>query len=386
MTDQLTHELTVTSSATDLDARLAPVLSAARADAARVDRDGAYPEASVDALRASGLLGLTLPTSVGGLGAGPAEFSRVVYEIAGACGSTSMIYLMHVAAAMTVASSPPIGQQDLLVGMADGSVLGTLAFSERGSRSHFWAPVSQLVPDGEGVRLRASKSWVTSAGHFQVVVASAQSAGGEGVDLFALRSGTEGMAVDGPWRGMGLRGNESSPMTLDVLTGDADRIGDVGSGFATMMGTVLPWFNLGNASVTLGLAGAAVDAAVRHSSAARFEQIGQSLADLPTIRARLSRMSIQLAVQRSYLATVAAAITAPDDSTTLHVLAVKAAANDAALDITDEAMRVCGGAAFSQHLPVERFFRDARAGHVMAPTSDVLLDFYGKAISGIPLF
>ena len=192
MTDQLTHELTVTSSATDLDARLAPVLTAATADAARVDRDGAYPEASVDALRASGLFGLTLPTSVGGLGAGPAEFSRVVYEIAGACGSTSMIYLMHVAAAMTVASSPPIGQPDLLVGMADGSVLGTLAFSERGSRSHFWAPVSQLVPDGEGVRLRASKSWVTSAGHFQVVVASAQSAGGEGVDLFALRSGIEG--------------------------------------------------------------------------------------------------------------------------------------------------------------------------------------------------
>ena len=63
-----------------------------------------------------------------------------------------------------------------------------------------------------------------------------------------------------------------------------------------------------------------------------------------------------------------------------------AAANDAALRITDTAMRVCGGAAFSEHLQVDRFFRDARAGHVMAPTADVLYDFYGKAITGQELF
>jgi alkylation response protein AidB-like acyl-CoA dehydrogenase len=70
----------------------------------------------------------------------------------------------------------------------------------------------------------------------------------------------------------------------------------------------------------------------------------------------------------------------------LYVLGVKAAANDAALRITDAAMRVCGGAAFSEHLQLDRFFRDARAGHVMAPTADVLYDFYGKAITNQPLF
>jgi alkylation response protein AidB-like acyl-CoA dehydrogenase len=68
------------------------------------------------------------------------------------------------------------------------------------------------------------------------------------------------------------------------------------------------------------------------------------------------------------------------------VLGVKAAANDAALRITDTAMRVCGGAAFSKHLQIDRFFRDARAGSVMAPTADVLYDFYGKAITGQPVF
>ena len=49
-------------------------------------------------------------------------------------------------------------------------------------------------------------------------------------------------------------------------------------------------------------------------------------------------------------------------------------------------MRVCGGAAFSEHLQIDRYFRDARAGHVMAPTSDVLYEFYGRAITGRPLF
>jgi alkylation response protein AidB-like acyl-CoA dehydrogenase len=70
----------------------------------------------------------------------------------------------------------------------------------------------------------------------------------------------------------------------------------------------------------------------------------------------------------------------------LRVLEVKAAAGDAALEVTDVAMRVTGGAAFRKDVGVERHFRDARAAAVMAPTSDVLYDFIGKAVVGLPLF
>ncbi|MEB0222675.1 acyl-CoA dehydrogenase family protein, partial [Pseudomonas sp. AB12(2023)] len=76
----------------------------------------------------------------------------------------------------------------------------------------------------------------------------------------------------------------------------------------------------------------------------------------------------------SYLAQAAAKVANPAEDTPLFVLGVKASANDAALTITESAMRVCGGAAFSKHLPIERAFRDARAGSVMAPTADVLYD------------
>lgn len=97
-------------------------------------------------------------------------------------------------------------------------------------------------------------------------------------------------------------------------------------------------------------------------------------------------MSIDLAATTAYLTQTAGRMAEPQDDTMLHVLGVKAAANDAALRITDAAMRVCGGAAFSEHLNIDRYFRDARAGPVMAPTADVLYDFYGKAITNQPLF
>ncbi|MBV9011288.1 MAG: acyl-CoA/acyl-ACP dehydrogenase [Pseudonocardiales bacterium] len=370
----------------ELSAQLDPVLAVARESAPEVDAAAAFPTEPVAALRASGLLGLTLPVEVGGMGAGPQQLVEVVSELAGACGSTAMIYLMHISGAMLVLAAPPPGLPDLLSQLARGQALASLAFSEVGSRSHFWAPVSKAQHNSAGVRLRARKSWVTSAGHADVYVTSTLSAEADTVDLFAIPAHTPGLTVAGRWRGLGLRGNASAPMALDVEVPESYRLGAVGAGFDLMLQAVMPWFNLGNAALSVGLSQAALDAAVRHASAARLEHLDQSLSALPTIRAQLAKMSIELACTRAYLHQAAGRLAEPREDTVLHVLGVKAAANDAALRITDSAMRVCGGAAFSEHLQIDRYFRDSRAGHVMAPTADVLYDFYGKAITGQALF
>jgi alkylation response protein AidB-like acyl-CoA dehydrogenase len=76
----------------------------------------------------------------------------------------------------------------------------------------------------------------------------------------------------------------------------------------------------------------------------------------------------------------------PGPATLLAVLGCKAAAGDAALLVTDLAMRACGGAAFGRRLSVERHFRDARAASVMAPTADLLYDFVARAVLEMPLF
>jgi len=366
--------------------RLNEVLTVAARHAEQVDSEGAFPAEAVEALRASGILGLVLPREIGGLGAGPVEFTEFVADLAAACGSTAMIYLMHVSAAVAVAAAPPAGMPNLLADMASGQSLGTLAFSEKGSRSHFWAPVSASSAEGDDVTIKADKSFATSAGFADVYITSTGSPGGEGVDVYAIPADTPGLEPSGTFSGMGLRGNASAPMSIDVCIPASYRVGAEASGFALMMDTILPWFNLGNAAVSVGLAASATTSAINHVGNARLEHPGSSLAELPTIRAQIARMGIALAAQRAYLTVAANSVSSPSDATLTHVLGVKASANDAALAITESAMRVCGGAAFSKQLPIERVFRDARAGSVMAPTADVLYDFYGKAVTGLPLF
>jgi alkylation response protein AidB-like acyl-CoA dehydrogenase len=195
-----------------------------------------------------------------------------------------------------------------------------------------------------------------------------------------------GVNVLGRFDGVGLRGNDSAPVRLDVEVNDGSRLGDEQGGFGLMMQVVLPWFSLGNSAVSLGLARAALDAAIAHASSARLEHLDSGLADLPTIRAYLAKAWADLAAHEAFLKETAARVANPDDGTVLAVLATKAACNEAALRVTDTAMRIAGGAGYSKHLGIERFARDARAGFVMAPTSDALFDFAGRALCGMDLF
>jgi alkylation response protein AidB-like acyl-CoA dehydrogenase len=186
---------------------------------------------------------------------------------------------------------------------------------------------------------------------------------------------------------MGLRGNHSSPITAEGVAVPAENmLGPDGEGFNVMMGIVLPYFQLMSAGFSVGTMEAATAKAAGHAAGANLEHLGQSLADLPTVRAYLSRMRIKTDMCRALLLDALAALEGGREDTMLRVLEVKAAAGEASTEVTDLAMRVCGGAAFRKEVGVERHFRDARAATVMAPTTDVLYDFIGKAVCGIPLF
>jgi isovaleryl-CoA dehydrogenase len=114
-------------------------------NAADVDLRARFPTESIKALAEAGLNGLCLPKSVGGKGEGMRAFAGVVEELAGACGSTAMSIVMHVAATQAIATSSILASRDSIVSeIAAGRHLTTLAFSETGSRSQFWAPISKL--------------------------------------------------------------------------------------------------------------------------------------------------------------------------------------------------------------------------------------------------
>lgn len=374
----------------DLQDRLATALPTVRAGADAADADAKFPAESVRALADAGLMGLTLPTEVGGLGAGPVELVAAVSAVAAECGSTAMVHLMHLASAMVTAAAPPTaGGAELLADMAAGTALGTLAFSEKGSRSHFWAPVSKAVAADGAVRIRADKSWVTSASNADVYITSTLAPGATAAtesDLYVVPRISDGVSIAGRFDGLGLRGNDSAPVRLDVEVPTGARLGAHGTGFALMMEVVLPWFSLGNSAVSLGLARAALERAIGHASAARFDHLDSALSDLPTIRAYLAKAWTDLSAHEALLRETAARVAEPDDTTVLAVLATKAGCNEAALRVTETALRVTGGAGFSRQVGVDRPYRDARAGFVMAPTSDALFDFTGRALCGLDLF
>jgi len=356
-----------------------------------VDSEARFPREAVDALGENGFFGLVLPAKSGGQWQTPSTFAAVVEELAQACSSTAMIYVMHVTASQVIAASTTFADRDdLLREIAAGRHLTTLAFSERGARSQFWAPVSQLEETEGDFVTSAQKSWITSASHADSYVSSAQSPGAESPlesVLYLIDRTADGVRIDAEFDGLGLRGNDSAPATFDnVAVPRGALLTELGAGNPAMLDIVLPWFVVGSSAMANGLCRAAVSAATRHLSSSRFENEDRALRDLPNLRARLARMNVRTEQSRALLAHTATAMERPDESTLLSVLQSRLAAVEAATEVTDLAMKACGGAAFSRHLGVERLFRDARAGWVMAPTADHLLDFVGRALTGLPLF
>jgi alkylation response protein AidB-like acyl-CoA dehydrogenase len=383
----MTHDATVLKTQEIASRVLAP-------SAGQNDKSGRFSTEAFESLGEAGLLGLMLPVDVGGLGLGPRTMATVIATLAEADASVAMVYLMHILGAATMAAARPSASRALapiLREIGAGRHLSTLAFSEAGSRSHFWAPISRAHRNGSGVRISAKKSWVTSAGQAHSYVVSALAPEGKGPTdstLYLVPAQTRGFEVAGPWDGLGLRANASAPVTLNDCEVPSDlQLTDDGAGFPAMLNVVLPLFNLGTASVALGLCRAAVAGTVSHLKTAKFEHLGQSLGEsLPTLRAQLATMQIDSDGLSARIDDLVDHLEKPRETTMLRVLESKAAAGDVAISVTSAAMRVCGGAAFSKHLNIERLFRDAHAGAVMAPTGDVLREFIGKALLGIPLF
>ncbi|HEX6521483.1 MAG TPA: acyl-CoA dehydrogenase family protein [Streptosporangiaceae bacterium] len=369
---------------------LSKVIDEVIAPAARqVDREGKFPREGLDALGNAGILGLTVPAEHGGGGKGMAEAADTVEQVARACGSTAMVLMMHYAATAVLAAHGP---GSVLSDIAAGRHLSTLAFSEVGSRSHFWAPVSTAEVDSSAglsntVVLNARKSWVTSAGQADSYVWSSRPIAAEGMmTLWLVPSGAPGLSIPAPFDGLGLRGNASSPVSASSVRVGADaQLGDDGAGLDVAFATALPFFLILNAAASVGLMEAVIAATTGHLVETRLEHLNQTLADQPSARAGLARMRITADSARVLLDDAIAALGAGRADAQLRLLEVKAAAAEASIQVTDLAMTVCGGSAFRTDLGIERRFRDARAARVMAPTTEALHDFIGRALCGLPL-
>jgi isovaleryl-CoA dehydrogenase len=354
--------------------------------AAEIDRTGAFPRRQIDALAQAGLLSLTVPAELGGAGLGLRAAADVVRALGAACGSTAMVVTMHYSATATLIAAERNG---VLSEIAAGRHLSTLAFSETGSRSHFWAPVSTATAEADEVRLDAQKSWVTSAGEADSYIWSsrplAESAPGP-MTLWYVPSSSAGLSAPAPFDGLGLRGNASSPVTADgVQVPRASMLGPDGGGLDLALIAVLPVFLILSAAASVGLMSALVEETIEHLQKSQLQHLGQTLAQQVVPRGQLARLRITYDQSRALLDDTLAAVEGGRGDAQLLVLEIKAAAGEAAADAADLALRIGGGSAFRKESGIERRFRDSRAARVMAPTSEALQDFVGRALCGLPL-
>ncbi len=204
--------------------------------------------------------------------------------------------------------------------------------------------------------------------------------------LWLVPADAAGLDVGGSFDGLGLRGNGSVPVRAEAVHVDRTaQLGDDGKGLDVALEIALPWFLVLTTAFSLGLMEAVTTDTLDHVNGTRLEHLGTTLAGQPLVRADVARMRLTTDTTRAFLADTLSALADGRADAVLRVLECKALAAEAAIDVTDRAMKVCGGAAFRKELGVERRFRDARAARVMAPTTDALLDFVARAISGMPL-
>lgn len=369
--------------ATALDAAIKDVVAP---QAQETDRTGEFPRTSVDALAKAGILGLLSSTDVGGRGGSLADAADVIEKLASTCGSTAMVVLMHYAATAIIEAHAP---EEVRRAVAAGEHLSTLAFSEAGSRSHFWAPMSTATSDGNGkVELNANKSWITAAGEADSYIWSSKPVAADGpMTLWFVPSGSDGLTVRGKFDGLGLRGNASNPVAGEgVEVPKNAMLGADGAGLDIALETALPYFLILNAAFSLGLMQALIAEAGAHLMNTRLKHLDQSLAEQEHHRTRFARLLTKTDEVRAFLQDTLQALGSGRADAMLRVLQVKAVAAEAASEVADGVMRLCGGSAFRKELGVERRFRDSLAARVMAPTTEALRDFVGRAALGLPLF
>lgn len=359
-------------------------------NAERVDQECLWPGDSLRALRAAGLTGLTAPARLGGLGQGLLGLAAITEIIGRGCPSTAMCFGMHcVATAVIAAKATPYQDKHYLTPIAAGEHFTTLALSEAGSGSQFFLPHTRLQRDGSSFIVDGNKQFVTNGSHADSYVVSTQASTESELGEFScviVDRELPGLRWGEPWRGVGMRGNDSRAMQLDGVRVPLDNLlGQEGEQVWYVFEVVAPFFLTAMAGTYLGVAHAALNATVQHLKSRQYEHSGAPLGQIETVQHRVGEMWMELEKTRLLVYRAAQLGDLGSANAMLSILASKAAAADTAVRITNEAMTLSGGIAYRENSALARALRDARASHVMAPTTDLLKIWTGRTVLGIPL-
>lgn len=343
------------------------------------------------ALADAGLLGLHVPKRLGGHEQGLLSLAVVSETIARGCPSSALCFAMHcVGTAVITAKATPYHEGRYLEPIAEGRHVTTLALSESGTGAHFYLPATRLArEDGEFV-VSGTKQFVTNGGHADSYVVSTEASvsdeGGGDFSCLVLDADADGVEWLAPWEGFGMRGNSSRGLRLDdVRVPVANLLGEEGDQIWYVFEVVAPYFLIAMAGTYVGLAQAALDLTLTDLRQRKYDFSGLAPAELQLFQHRVAELSAALTKTRGLVYHAAHLGDVADPGATVAIMLAKADAGDTAVWIANEAMTLCGGRAYRDNSDLGRLLRDARASHVMAPTTDMLKTWAGRSLLGQPL-
>lgn len=382
---------------TAIDDALADAVGRVRA----LELGDAFDPRAAEAIVASGLHRLVVPRGAGGLGARMAESADVLMALGAVDGSTALGFAMqvHVVGALVDSTSLPDGLREVVFRaiVADGALLNNAGTEEGGgspARGAIPGTTAVAETDGDGAwRLTGEKTWTTWLPNLTHAFVSARVEGSDPVEvgswLVDLASG--GVERRPGFEALGMRGSASGRLALDDVRVPAGSLLVRRSAAEPDPRGPAPaaWFGIAVAATYLGVGEGARTEVARWALERRPGDGSTAVADLPSVQLRLGRLDADLRAARIVVLDIARrwdeAIAAGDTgglaAAAADVPLAKLIATRAAVDATDEALRIAGGPGFLSGR-LERAFRDARAGLINPPLEDVALTGFAHTVLG----
>lgn len=360
--------------------------------AARHDREGSFPFENFDALRNAGFMRLTVPRSHGGYEASLGTYLRVQEELARGDGSTALAFMMHTKLFGAHNDSPswPAGwfAEFCRGAVEDGWLCNTVATEEGlGSPAGGGLPDTTAVPVEGGWVLNGRKTFTTMAPVLRYFIVMARVDGPEGappdIANFVVYREDMGVRIEETWDALGMRATGSHDFVMENCRLPEERLvtrrssaGGDSRGAAGMT-----WFALGIAATTIGVAQAAFEYALDFARE-RTPNSQATISEFPGVRTRLARIALLLQRSRAMLYSTASAWEMGGESRAGVLPLVAGAKIDTlnnCIEAVDLAMRVVGGVSLQKRRPIERYYRDVRAGLHNPPIEDRGLEMIARA-------
>jgi alkylation response protein AidB-like acyl-CoA dehydrogenase len=373
----------------ELGGRLARV---AHANATRHDRENSFPFDTFQALREAGYLALTAPVEYGGKDASPLEVMLAQERLAHGDGAVALGATMHLMQVVAINRGdlwPPALRDRMLREVVEhGTLINNLASEpELGSPSRGGSYATRAVWDGDCWTINGRKTWSTlSPGlTYATVLLMVQEEDRSLVrGVFLVPMDTPGVRIEETWDSMAMRATGSHDVIFDNVRVPAENRLHQPPGLpAANPGG---WGLLGSA-VHLGISTAARDFAVDFAKRRKPEALkGEAISSLVTVQHRVAHIELLLQESRAVLYGAAELWDKHPEyhaEMAAQLAGAKYTVTNNAIQITDQALRVVGAAGLLRRTPLERYFRDVRAGLGNPPMDDVALTLIGKAALGV---